>query len=144
MTRLMAVSALLFFMLLCDTNPTEQEECSRLSDPDKGIELIFPRGGEIFTVGNSVDIRWKVDAAMIVQVTVEVSINGIDGPWRNIHRAIDVPQGNDIICMDTVWTIGEEYETIEYAASQTVLLKVSDYLDKSSHKDVSSMITVDR
>ncbi len=146
MVRLMVLSLLLPFMMFCDSNPTDSEDCSKLSDPDAAIELVYPAGGETFTVGSSVNVRWKVATELITSgmVTVEVSVNGISGPWKQlISGGVSVPSDVKVACMDTVWTIGGEWGMIDYTASQTVLLKVRDYNDNNI-KDVSSSITINQ
>ncbi|MCX7727500.1 MAG: hypothetical protein N2053_11715, partial [Chitinispirillaceae bacterium] len=93
-----------YFFIHCD-NQSDIEECGAISDLSKAIELIYPRGGESFTIGNSVKVRWKVRRNIVEMVMLQVSTSGINGPWRNIlGRGMVVPDTAEIVCMDTIWT----------------------------------------
>ncbi|MBN1307931.1 MAG: hypothetical protein JXA18_08445 [Chitinispirillaceae bacterium] len=143
MMRLMVFCLLICFYLFC--KGPNGGDCTP-ADADMGIELVFPRGGETFTVGSNVAVSWKVDGTKMSQVALMVSTTGLSGPWRNIFgHGIDVPQSGNL-CMDTVWTIGQEYEKnyIDYGPSgTTVHLRVCGYINNDL-KDESSMITVQR
>ena len=141
MIRLVAVCLVALVFFLCN-GPDENKDCSTLADPQRGIELVYPRGLESFERGTDVMVRWKVDPRIIGQVTLRVSANGVDGPWRNICRAIDVPSGDAIICMDTVWSIGNEYEPVSYTASGTVNIQVGWYNHENDYSDMSGAIII--
>jgi hypothetical protein len=127
-------------IFLCE-GPDGGRECTTLDDPQKGIQLIYPRGLETFEMGSIVTVKWKMDPSIIRQVGVWVSTAGVNGPWKNICAPIDIMYGREIRCMDTIWIIGEEYETVPYAASGTVHLRIGQYND-DVHSDISGMITV--
>lgn len=133
------------FIFCGDNNSIE--ECTTISDPNKAIELIYPRGGETFTVGNSVNVRWKVRSSIVEMVMLQVSTGGINGPWRNIlSRGMVVPDSEEIVCMDTIWTIGNEHdkENINYSSGTTVYLRVGWYNHESEESDISGLITIKR
>lgn len=141
---LTAVFAVAVLILSC--NPQDSGECTPIANPDKGVELISPDGGSL-DYGSTVYINWKADPSRVEQVALQVSTSGINGPWRHIFsHGIDVPPDNDIVCMDTLWTIGDEYESnlIDYGTAGTILLRVASYneLTNEALRDVSSSITV--
>jgi len=89
-------------------------------------------------------VKWKVATENLSQVCVQASCNGTNGPWKLLfNKGIAVPHDIEVTCMDTVWIIGNEYEPIDYAASQTILLRVKNY-QAAIPVAVSSMITVNR
>ena len=142
MIRRITFCLAVFTILLCE-GPDGGQDCTTLDDPQKGIQLIYPRGLESFEMGSIVTVKWKMDPSIIRQVGVWVSTSGGNGPWKKICTPIDITNSEGIQCMDTIWIIGEEYETVSYAASGSVYLRVGQYND-DSHSDISGMITVNR
>jgi len=142
MVRGLIVVALLFF-IFCD-GPTDDDDCSSISS-GKAVELITPIGGESYSVGDKVPVKWKVDTDKIqTQVSLKVSVNGSSGPFLNIfNQGIYVPaEDGGIVCMDTTWTIGQEWDAVNYSGSQTVILQVGKYNEEAALSDVSGMITI--
>lgn len=144
MFRCLFVSLAVFLSVACD-NPSGNGECTPFDDDDTFIELISPTGGESYTMGDDVTVRWKVDPDVVPQVILQVSIGGDAGPWRNLFdRGIGVPAGGDVACMDTVWRIGGEDEEVGYGTSETVTFRVGWYDEPALINDAASMISVTR
>lgn len=129
----------LFFIIQCGDTGTD--DCSVLNNP--GVELITPRGTEVFSMGESVAVRWKVDPDKVMTIKVAMSTISPDGPFYSIFaHSIPVPLEGGKQCMDTVWVIGEEPGHIfTYSPPQTVYLRVEDY-NNSDVNNVSGMITI--
>jgi hypothetical protein len=142
------VRSLLFIFLLllisCESPTDDEIDCSTISE-GKIVELITPTGGESLKIGDKVPVKWKVNTELLQsQVALKISINGSSGPWLHVFdKGIKVPatEESGIVCMDTVWTIGQENEALNYGNSQTVLVRVENYFDSGMY-DVSGMITV--
>jgi hypothetical protein len=119
-------------------------DCSTLARPERGVELVYPRGGESFTLGQYIIVSWKADQRMSGAVELSVSQNGSSGPWRSIFADdIPVPGDSGVVCMDTLWIPGNEFNSVGYAASGTVLLRISDAANSGLY-DESGMITISR
>ena len=143
MVRILFVIASLLLFISCN-GPTEEDDCSTISS-GKAVELITPTGGESFTIGDRVPVKWKVDTDIIqTQVSLKVSLNGSSGPFLNIFdRGIYVPsEEGGVVCMDTTWTVGQEYDGVNYSGSQTVNLQVGKYNEEADLSDISGMITI--
>ena len=137
--RILCCGALL---LSCGTS--DEVDCSSLANPDIGLELVYPRGGETLTLGRFAAVEWKADPGKMSSVVLAVSINGSTGPWRNIlSREMTVPGGGAVVCMDTVWVPGDEYDAVGYSAGTTVLLRVCSSTDER-YCDESGMISIER
>ena len=136
------IVASLLLLISCN-GPTEEEDCSSISS-GKAVELITPTGGESFSIGDHVPVKWKVDTDIIQsKVVLQVSLSGSVGPFYNMCLGISVPaEDGGIVCMDTVWTVGQEYDSVNYGSSQTVNLRVAKYNDEAAFSDVSGMITI--
>lgn len=138
----------LFFVLIvilfsCE-KPTDSIDCSSISE-GKVVELISPTGGESYKIGDNVPVKWKVDTELLQsQVALKISINGSSGPWSQVFdRGIDVPatEESGVVCMDTIWTIGQENVAVNYGNSQTILVRIENYFDSGMY-DESGMVTV--
>lgn len=138
---LIGCAALALLSVTCNTSDNEVD-CSVMNH--KGVELIYPRGTETFTVGSTVPIKWKVDGEKVDQVRLTISTVSPDGPFSNLFEmGIMVDFNKGIQCMDTVWNIGNESGyTINYAPPQTVYLRVEKYKDRDEYYDVSGTITI--
>ena len=135
------------FLMSCK-GPAESGGCTPIADPDKEMELVTPISGT-FSVGSSVEVAWKVNPEEVDMVVIQVSTSGLSGPWRDVyHDGIPVPRSGDLVCMDTVWAVGQEYAPVDYAETSTVLLRVGWYSHTSSAydyaMDVSSTITINK
>ena len=136
---LITLAATLF--VNCGGN-SDDIDCSTLSDPEAGIELVYPRGTESFEYGETVPVKWKVDPAKVTSVVVQVSKSNTSG-FKNILQA-SIPttgDGSDIRCMDTLWEIGSEWDNFTYDGS-SVYIRVAKYNDEETYQSVSGMITV--
>lgn len=134
--------AALFFLIFCN-GPTEEGDCSSISS-GKVVELVTPIGGESYSIGDQVLVKWKVNTDIIQsQVVLRVSLNGSIGPFYNITSGIFVPaEDGGVVCMDTVWVVGQERDAVNYGSSQTVNLQVAKYGDEGLYNDLSGMITI--
>ena len=139
-----------FTVLVCSlwfscNDPAGDEGCTPIADPDKSMELITPLSGT-YSVGNSVEVGWKVNAQDIDLVVLQVSTSGSNGPWRNIYRGITVPGDSGVVCMDTVWVIGQEYDNIDYSSPVTLLLRAAWYNHEGDSydwaRDVSNTLVI--
>lgn len=136
----MIVAGTFFF---CDPPTEDVIDCSTLSDPANGIELVYPKGMESFSYDELVDVKFKVDPDKISLVNLRISTTST-GPFRDIFsRSIKVPAGGGIQCIDTVWAIGKEHDPIDYASSSTFYLRVEKYSD-ATHSSTSGLITINK
>jgi hypothetical protein len=145
MLRIIGFAVISCMLVLCNENPEETEDCSTLSDPEMGLELIYPKSGN-FTMGNTVPVKWKVNPKKMQKVDIQVSASGIEGPYRNIlSKSIAITDGDETICMDTLWTIGNEFSTVDYnaASGTTVYVRVVKYSEEDI-KSVSNPISINR
>ena len=144
MLRFLTTCFFLLYILSCD-DPTTEEGCT-ISDSDYGVELITPTGGETVTVGDVVEVKWKVNPEMIPdQIFLGVSTTGSSGPFQSIlGKGMNIWEGEAPMCMDTIWVVGEEYATVDYSRDVTVHIKVARYNDRSNEYlyDISNAITV--
>lgn len=140
----------LFTVLVCSLwfsckGPAENEGCTPIADADKAMELAAPLSGT-YSVGNSVEVAWKVDAGEVDLVILQVSTSGSAGPWENIYRGISVPGDSGVVCMDTVWVIGQEYDDVDYSSPVTLLLRAAWYNHEGNSydwaKDVSNNLII--
>jgi len=137
----MYVLLTLAVMVACDKKGNEAVDCSTMNH--EGVELVYPKGTESFKVGSTVPVKWKVDPDKVNLVDITVSTTSPDGPFRRIFsKSISVPYEGGVQCMDTVWTIGSEHETVQYSPPQTVYIRVEKYSAANEYSDVSGMITI--
>ena len=100
--------------------------------PAKTLEIVAPKGGESYKVGQTVTIKWKInDATKISSVGIKLSPdNGKTIPNIDLETSSIFPPTDSFS-----WTI-----TSDQASTQCVI-KVYDYLDKSIN-DQSGVFTV--
>src|SRR5512133_2028867 len=100
-------------VLLFSCGTSDEVDCSTLANPENGLELVYPRGGETLMLGGLVSVKWKADPGKMAAVVLAVSLNGSIGPWRAIlSGTMTVPGDGGIVCMDTVWVPGDEYDAV--------------------------------
>ncbi len=58
-----------------------------------GLVILYPNGGENLTIGSTVNISW-VATDITGAGTLEVSTNGLNGPWASIATVNDVASGS--------------------------------------------------
>ncbi|HLV33123.1 MAG TPA: hypothetical protein VKY57_16265 [Chitinispirillaceae bacterium] len=116
----------LFLFLGCVNGPEEEKrECTPLSDPDEAVEIMSPKTGDKFTVGDTVRLSFKVNTDLAtLGISAQVKFN------KNVFLRIDLPD-QSLVCVDTVWVIGEEWDDIEYSKSDTVTLIIGKYGEAS-------------
>lgn len=124
----------LFLFLGCVNGPEEEKrECTPLSDPDEAVEIMSPKTGDKFTVGDTVRLSFKVNTDLAALVSAKVKFN------KNVFLRIDLPD-QSFVCVDTVWVIGEEWDNIDYSKSDTVTLVIREYNDGSLSDSVPGII----
>jgi len=118
---------------MCDPGP-DPDRCA-ISDPDKLIEITYPRGGESFRHGQDVKIQWKADTLELSSIGIQFSLNG--GPWRFVYNKSlpIVPDGSEAACMEFKWTIGEEQG--EYSLPDSARIRIFDYQDQQGTYDTT-------
>jgi hypothetical protein len=148
MKKMILAGMVLFLGVSCK-GPAEPGGCTPIADSEKEMELVTPISGT-FNFGSNVEVAWKVNPKEVDLVVVQVSSTGLAGPWRNVFKE-GIPVGSrdvELACMDTVWVVGQEYATVDYTATSTVLLRVAWYNHESDAydwaRDVSSTITINK
>ena len=129
-------------VLMCVNDPDNNKTtCTPLSDPAKAIEILNPKHGDAFTLGDNVDINFKVNMRMVASVFVEVNANNGNG-FKGIfgHSITKDLSGDSIACFDTVWNIGNEYFDIAYTGTDTVTLRIRNYDDRTIYDSVPGII----
>lgn len=123
------------------------EGCTPIADSNKEVELVSPLNGS-FHVGQMVEVAWKVNPKEVSKVVLQLSISGTSGPWRDIiENGVLVKYEDsetDLVCMDTIWEVGNEFAPIDFSSTQTVLLRVTNYQNQGTDyvTDVSNTITI--
>jgi hypothetical protein len=82
-----------------------------------GIEIVFPRGGEVLEAGSVARIRWKTVG--IDDVTIRFSPDG-GRTWTRLAESVDTDSPE---WLDFPWRVPE-------APSRECLIQVSDYFDQ--------------
>ena len=126
---------------MCDPGP-DPDRCA-ISDPDKLIEITYPRGGESFRHGQDVKIQWKADTLDLSSIGIQYSLNG--GPWRFVsgNSIPIIPDGSEAACMEYKWKIGGEweeegeYEPGEYSLPDSARIRIFDYQDQQGTYDTT-------
>jgi hypothetical protein len=144
MRRILLVVLPCFVWFSCP-GPSGTEECTPIADNSKEVELVSPLNGS-FHVGQTVEIAWKMNPKEVSQVSLQLSTSGESGPWRDVFsRGISTDNlESEFVCMDTIWQVGNEYAPIDFSSTQSVLLRVTKYLDQGTDyvTDVSNTITI--
>ena len=141
MFRLLVLISMASLVLCKSTDP--QKTCD-ITDPQKTIEIKYPKGGETFSYGKEVSVQWVADSEQESQVTVQILAEG-DSIWRNITDrgvAVEADGGSRFICMNTVWTIGSEWDPVAYGSTTTAKIRVGRYGVESLYRDVSGTFTI--
>jgi hypothetical protein len=130
------------------SNPEICESCSTLSNPEIGIELIYADSNKILEYGQTVTVKWKVDPEIVPAVVLQVSHDRLSGFKNIMQYSISTTENNNsrvnnIKCMDTLWTIGSEWDNFTYNSSP-VYIRVAKYNDEEFYQSVSDVITVNQ
>ncbi len=144
MRRILLIVLPCFVWFSCP-DPSGSEGCTPIADSNKDVELVSPLNGS-FHVGQTVEIAWKMNPKEVSQVSLQLSTSGESGPWRDVfNRGISTDNlESEFVCMDTIWQVGNEYAPIDFSSTQSVLLRVTKYLDQGTDyvTDVSNTITI--
>jgi hypothetical protein len=114
-------------------------------EPDSGfIQLTTPTGDETFAVGQKVTVKWKIDRGQVDGVVLGVSIDGGITFIDIVPKAVMAEATPQYQCMSYEWTIGSEANAIAYEATNSVLLRVEWYQDRTFSWDVSEAFTINQ
>ena len=100
-------------------------QCDNGNGPDNPagpLELVSPKGGESYQVGQTVEVKWKInDATKISSVGIKLSLdNGKSFLGNDLETSSIFPPTTTFS-----WTITDEH------VSSQCLLEVYDYIDNS-------------
>jgi hypothetical protein len=124
---LCGVSWVLFLLAALNGCDNGVKPVNNMPTNGKAIEVVTPTAGDYYTVGQTVRISFKIDAAQITGCTPAVSIDG-GKTWCDITLQITPSKtsGGELLSYD--WVIGQEDETVAYAGTMTACrIKVSLY-----------------
>ncbi|MDB5048610.1 MAG: hypothetical protein JWO30_1681 [Fibrobacteres bacterium] len=121
-------------MIACnDSNPV-----SEVTDPNAQIVIEYPRGGETFTVGDTLRIQWKTQGLGLTDVNaVNIEISPDSGKtWATIlGRSVavgDLAWGNYAWkIQDSVTKLGVAYSLVD---NSKLRLKISQYSTADTNK----------
>ncbi len=134
-------SVISFSILLtsCDSS-TEPED--NMPDNGKNVQVVYPIGGESFTVGQTVTIQFKINATKVASAMPNISING-GMSWDDIPKqAVYANSGGGGQLLTCQWIIGQEVIPVTYDTTLTnCKIKIYDY-GKITEIDVSGAFTV--
>lgn len=125
-------------LLNCDS-PAEPED----NMPDSGyVQVVYPKGGESFTVSDTVTIQFKINAYKVGSAMPTISINGGMSYDDIPKQAVYANSGGGGQLLTCQWIIGQEVNPVTYDSTLTnCKIKVSDYTTPSE-SDVSGAFTV--
>lgn len=119
------IVSVLFVFSACDNSSGTSDN----NLPDNGyVELTYPLGGNSFTVGETVIIKFKVNKSTISGIVPQISINnGLT--WNAISNSIAPdPNGEKGQLLTCSWIIGQEKTVPPYDATNAqCLIMVQDY-----------------
>lgn len=119
MLKKLLLIAVIASFLSCDTNGPQQEECTPIDVP---VEIVYPRGGETFSVGDTVTIKWKAVRAVANPVSIAVFTDSGKTHTMLVDTAVVVPDG-DVACMKHEWIIGvNEVNPVDYSKGNAKII----------------------
>jgi Developmentally Regulated MAPK Interacting Protein. len=117
---------LLALCLSCDNG-------SNPATPSKPLEIIQPKGGESYTVGQTVDIKWRInDLTKISSVMVKLSTNNGKTFPVVLVGSLSIPPDSTSVS----WT------PLSDQVSTQCIVKVYEYNNESTIYDKSGIFTV--
>ena len=123
----------------CDSS-TEPEDY--MPDNGKNIQVVYPIGGESFTVGQTVTIQCKVNANKVASILPAISKDGGMTFSDIVAKSIQTEAGGGGQLLTCQWVIGQEADPVTYDSTITnCKIKVSDY-DNQVENDQSGLFTV--
>ncbi len=120
-------------------------EVNNMPTNGKYIEIIAPSGGEVYHVGDTVTIQFKIDGLKIDGVLPDLSIDSGKTWFINISDSTILCPETDGALKNYSWIIGQERETIPYVGTITgckIKVYKYDFKDGSREVDRSEMFTV--
>lgn len=89
------------------------------------IEVVSPKAGDTYSVGQTVTIEVKVNPLQVVNAVPAVTIDG-GRQWNDISEHRKVPEESGCLCIE--WVIGQETNSPTYSGSmENCKVKVYDY-----------------
>ena len=58
----------------------------------QSLEILFPKGGELLAQEAETNIQW-LRKGPVTSVKIEISRNGLDGPWETVANSVDAASG---------------------------------------------------
>lgn len=128
-----------FILMQCE-NPTEP--VNNMPQNGKNLELLNPKGGEIFSVDQKVTISFKVNADSILGTVPKISINGGKN-WYDIVQQINSGSQGGGQLHNYEWTIGQESQTVPYSGTMSeCLMRIANYNDKTEYDQIAIFFTI--
>lgn len=116
-------------VISCDSS-TEPDD--NMPDNGKNIQVVYPIGGESFTVGQTVTIQCKVNADKVLLINPAISINGGMTFSEIVAQSIKAEAGGGGQLLTCQWVIGQEAIPVTYDSTITnCKIKVYDYDNQS-------------
>ncbi|MFP4418569.1 MAG: hypothetical protein ACLFSB_14990 [Chitinispirillaceae bacterium] len=131
---------LLLFLWGCEDDPVKPENDCTVRDGSVA-EITYPAGGETFYVGDTVEIRFKVDSEYMNDVAVMVRAPG-QGDVSIYTSGIDVSDDEKYQCITSEWVIGEEPDSVDYQSEDSFQIHVYQYGSASLMNATSNAFTV--
>ncbi len=127
-------------VLLSCENGTEPEDY--MPDNGKNIQVVYPKGGESFIVGDTVIISVKINADKVASVSPSISKDDGKNYDDITSKSIDAKEGGGGQLLTCQWVIGQEVIPVSYDSTITTCkIKVHNYLD-TAEKDQSGVFTI--
>ncbi len=128
-----------FVFIRCD-NPTNPDE--NMPTNGKNIQVVYPAGGESFTVGQTVTIQFKINANKISSAMPQISLDSGKSYYDIPGQAVYAKSGGGGQLLTCSWTIGQEVNPLDYVTvSPGCRIKVYNY-EIPTEFDTSPLFTV--
>jgi hypothetical protein len=126
-------------LMHCDSSTQPDDN---MPDNGKNIQVVYPKGGESFSVDQTVTIQFKINADKVAGVIPAISKNG-GMSWDDItNQQVTAGPGGGGQLLTCPWIIGQEVNPVTYDTILTnCKIKVSNY-NLSTEFDVSGVFTV--
>jgi hypothetical protein len=123
-------SPLIFFSLICGVVIMNCDNGNGPSGVTKTLEIVAPKGGEGYKVGQTVTVKWKInDATKISSVGIKLSLDNGKSYEMLVDHSIP-PETTSVS-----WTVTGDQ------VSNQCIVKVHEYIDESIF-DKSGIFTV--
>lgn len=113
--------------LVCDDSTNPESKCEPFSDPTSQIEIVYPSEGEALSLGEKINIQWKADPGL-GKVDLKLSIDGGLTFDDIFGKSTNVPDGQDVVCMNADWEVGKiRVNTLSINKDTTAILMIHKY-----------------